>query len=94
MEFEWDEAKNQANIEKHGISFEDAVKIFEGFTISAVDKRFDYGEVREVSIGMIDGLAIIVVVHTDRQGACRIISARQANQKESNRYEQTLRQTP
>lgn len=41
-EFEWDEAKRQANIEKHGIDFEDAIYVFEGVTLEAVDKRFEY----------------------------------------------------
>ncbi|MBR6900719.1 MAG: BrnT family toxin [Synergistaceae bacterium] len=34
MQFEWDENKRQINIEKHGIDFADAVKIFEGFITS------------------------------------------------------------
>ncbi len=44
MQFEWDENKRQANIEKHGIDFADAVKIFDGFTHATQDTREDWGE--------------------------------------------------
>ena len=91
MVFEWDDAKYRLNIEKHGISFEDAQRIFDGFTVDAIDDREDYGEERVISIGMVDGIAVLTVVHTDREGTCRIISARQANRKERERYEQAIR---
>jgi len=91
MNFEWDDAKDRLNIEKHGIRFEDAQKIFGGFTLAFIDDSQDYGEEREISIGMIDGIAVLTVVHTDREGTCRIISARQANRKERERYEQAIR---
>ena len=94
MEFEWDDAKDRANIAKHGVSFAQAARIFDGFTLSRADRRLDYGEVREISIGQLEGAAILVVVHTDRQGRCRIISARPANRNERERYDQALRQTP
>ena len=90
MDFEWDERKNKSNIEKHGIGFEQAAKIFDGFTIHRIDDRFDYGEVREISIGIIETVAVIVVVHTDRAGVCRIISARQADREERRYYEQEI----
>lgn len=93
MMFEWDEAKNLANIEKHGVSFDDAKKIFRGFTFDAIDDRHDYGEERTISIGLLEGIVVLVVVHTDRDGTCRIISARQANRKERNRYDEAIRQT-
>lgn len=92
MKFEWDDNKNSSNIEKHGVSFEQAAKIFDGFTVTNIDSREDYGEEREISIGMLDGIAVLVVVHTDRNGVCRIISARQARKDERNRYEQEIRQ--
>jgi uncharacterized DUF497 family protein len=92
MRFEWDEAKNRLNIEKHGVSFEQAALIFDGFTVDRIDSRFDYGESRELSIGLLQGVAVLVVVHTDRDGVCRIISARQARKDERKRYEQAVRQ--
>ncbi len=90
MEFEWDENKNRQNIEKHGVSFKDAQKIFAGFTVGIPDNRFDYGEERIISIGMTGGVAIITVIHTDRNDICRIISARQANRKERKRYDEAI----
>lgn len=39
--FEWDENKNQINIKKHGINFEDAVHVFSGPFLERVDERFD-----------------------------------------------------
>lgn len=92
--YEWDEAKNQTNIAKHGISFDLAARIFDGFTVEAEDTRVDYGETRLVSIGCVDGIAVLVVVHTDRHGTCRIISARQANTQERARYDTALQETP
>ena len=91
MNFEWDHGKYRLNIEKHGVRFEDAQRIFDGFTVGSIDDRQDYGEERVISIGMINGIAVITVVHTDREGTCRIISARQANRKERERYEQAIR---
>lgn len=94
QKFEWDETKNQANIAKHGISFDLASRVFEGFTLDAEDSREDYGERRILSIGCVDGIAVLVVVHTNRNGICRIISARQANQQERTRYDQALQDSP
>ena len=84
------EAKNLINIAKHGVSFELAVRIFDGPVLSWLDQRTDYGELRGVSIGMIDQAAVLTVVHTDRSGRVRIISARPASRAERSRYDQTL----
>lgn len=92
--FEWDTAKNKANVTKHGISFEEAALIFSGKVLSAIDKRFDYGEVRFQSIGNIEGVVCVVVIHTDRNNKIRIISARLANKNERQRYENYIKTTP
>jgi len=89
--YEWDDDKNRINIEKHGVSFERAVQIFEGFTLSVVDDRFEYGEMREVSIGVVAGAAYLTVAHTDREGVTRIISARPATSIERKRYDEAIR---
>ena len=91
MEFEWDEDKNQGNIAKHGIGFERASRIFQGPTLDWIDDRDDYGEERIVSIGMIEGVLVLVVVHTDREGVTRIISARPAKRPERKRYDEEIR---
>ena len=46
MDFEWDEAKRQANILKHGIDFVDAIGIFAARFIETEDRRRNYGERR------------------------------------------------
>ena len=46
MQFEWDEAKNLANIQKHGIDFADVPLVFENEMLMDLDERFDYGEAR------------------------------------------------
>lgn len=91
MAFEWDEAKHALNIRKHGIDFVQACKIFQGPVLTLIDDREDYGELRETSIGAVGGSAFIVVVHTDRNGVCRIISARPAQKHERKLYGEALR---
>ena len=86
--FEWDEKKNKINIEKHGISFQTASRIFESKVLTWIDDRKNYGEIRRHSIGMIENTLIVAVIHTDRNGHIRIISARRANLKERKRYEE------
>ncbi len=90
MTFEWDDAKNAANIAKHGVGFDLARRIFEGPVVSWIDDRIDYGEERIHSIGMIDAVVVLAVIHTDRNGKRRIISARRANAKERKRYEEAI----
>lgn len=91
MKFEWDEAKNKSNVEKHGVSFETACKIFQYPLYNRTDTRFDYGEIRTISIGTTGNKTIIVVVHTDRSGRTRIISARPASQQERAIYYEKTR---
>ncbi len=93
MDYEWDELKNLINQRKHGISFEEAIEIFDGPIMSRVDDRYDYEELREISIGRIGHTVVIVVVHTDRDDLIRIISARRAKSKESLRYYEHIQKT-
>ncbi len=86
MLFEWDENKNAKNHKKHGISFDEAIRVFADVHMSRLDTREDYGEVREITIGMIAGAVVVTVVHTDRDGAVRIISARRATKRERSEY--------
>jgi uncharacterized DUF497 family protein len=93
MNFDWDNNKNQSNIAKHGISFEEAIAIFDDPNIlNYEDTRFNYGETRFVSIGQIilvtqEKTVIIVVIHTQRNQTIRLISARKANERERKCYE-------
>jgi hypothetical protein len=93
MEFEWDETKNRLNQQKHGISFEEAQEIFYGIVFTSIDERFDYDEIREISIGAIQGVVIVTVAHTERNGKIRLISARKATPKERRQYYEYLAET-
>ena len=94
MTFEWVDGKNALNFTKHGITFEEASLIFEGRTLSWVDRRFDYGERRTISIGVIREIVAMSVVYTARVEKVRIISARLANRHERKRYDEYLGKAP
>lgn len=87
--YEWDERKNKINQEKHGISFENAKRVFEGLVLQNADTRFDYNEPRFRAIGAIESL-VMVVIYTVREGSIRLISARLANQKEREAYHEAV----
>ncbi len=93
MDFEWDEAKNQSNINKHLISFEEAQTIFEGEVLTVADDRFHYAEERYISFGelvLADGSLVIAVVHTERGERTRLISARKASRRERRQYDEYI----
>ncbi|MGH8072218.1 MAG: BrnT family toxin [Candidatus Entotheonellia bacterium] len=90
MRYSWDEEKNQSNLRRHGIAFEDAVRIFEGPTVERVDNRYNYGEIRVYAIGLVNGLEI-TVIYTDRDNdERRIISAWRAEPRERQYYWQNI----
>ncbi len=91
MEYEWDEAKNRANIRKHGIDFETARRIFDGPALSRRDSRRDYREDRHVSVGRVGDAALVVVTHTERGGRIRLISARPASRRERQAWHDRTR---
>jgi uncharacterized DUF497 family protein len=93
MRFEWDEVKERRNRLKHGISFETATQVFfDPFQISRRD-RFVEDEERWQTIGMVDGVLILLVAHqVDEEGeVIRIISARKATPRERMAYEEARR---
>ena len=82
-DFEWDSAKRKANLEKHGIDFADAARIFqEPFLVQASPRG---EEARFVAIGNVDG-HIIAVIFAARGQTCRLISARRARSNEKDIY--------
>ena len=88
--FEWDEDKNLTNQRKHGISFQEASAIFDGPVLSLEDEGH-HSEIRERSYGLIGGTVVACVVHTDREGVTRIISARKATRNERKLFDDYLR---
>jgi len=85
VKFEWDEAKRQTNISKHGIDFADLEPLFDGETVTMLDDRFDYGEERFVTLGLLNGV-VLVVVHTETDTVIRLISGRKATKNEEKSY--------
>ena len=90
MRYSWDNEKNRSNLQRHGIPFEDAVRIFEGPTVEKVDDRFDYGEIRVYAIGLVSGLEITVIYTDKDDGTRHIISAWRAEPHERRYYWQNL----
>ena len=88
--FEWDEDKNGANRRRHRISFEEASTIFDGPVLS-LDDDGDPNEIRERSYGLIGGVIVACVIHTDRNGITRIISARKATPNERKLFDAHLK---
>jgi uncharacterized DUF497 family protein len=85
--YEWDRAKNRANLTKHGVDFADAVAVFEDDLALTRPDTESRGELRFVTLGM-DGFGRhLVVVFTKRGGRIRIISARLATKQERMSYE-------
>lgn len=91
MLFEWDDAKNQSNIEKHGLSFEFAEQVFAGEIITFEDNRYPYGEKRYITYGLLVS-RLVVIIHTWRNGSVRIISMRKGNQREQHEFERATGQ--
>ena len=85
MKFEWDDTKRKSNIKKHGIDFIDAPIIFDGYTLTIVDDRYDYNEERFVTFGILGG-RVVSVVHTETEDLIRIISIRKATKNEEKGY--------
>ncbi len=86
QEFEWDDAKSAANLQKHGIGFDQAVWAFrDPFAVEWIDERHDYGEERVALLGRANDL-ILVIVYAERNDRIRIISARRATRHEREIY--------
>ena len=88
MQFEWDDNKNNVNIQKHGIDFLTAIAIFDDPNRLEEDcTECEYREIRTKSIGRVgDSILILTVIYTDRGENTRIISARKATKKERKYY--------
>jgi len=87
VEFEWHDAKAEANLNAHGVSFELAKTVFrDPMAIEFLDDRENYGEERFLLIGMAEGEVLLYVAYTEREDRIRIISARRATQHEQDDY--------
>jgi uncharacterized DUF497 family protein len=82
MLFTWDEKKRQSNIKKHGVDFTSAAEVFSGPTFTWEDSRFDYGEQRWITMGLLGSLVVVLVVHTETEEEIHVISIRKADKDE------------
>lgn len=91
MEIEWDSDKARNNLKKHGVRFEDAVQVFDDPDHLSRQDRYQNGEWRWQTIGLMHGIIVILVAHTVRYESgnevIRIISARKADRREREHYE-------
>ena len=87
LEFEWHDAKAEANLRDHGVSFELAKTVFKDpFAVERLDDREDYGEERFIIIGMAEGQVLLFVAYTEREERIRLLSARRVTQHEQDDY--------
>ena len=89
MKFEWNPSKAASNLDKHGVSFQEAKTVFDN-PLAAVfdDEAHPIGEIREIIIGYSQYHQLLTISFTDRTDFIRIISARFATHQERKDYEQ------
>jgi len=89
LEFSWDPNKAASNLEKHGVSFEEASTAFgDPLSITVHDPDHSEDESRFVLVGLTFAGKLVVVVHVELENSIRIICAREAARRERNEYEQ------
>lgn len=91
--FSWDDAKDESNQRKHGVSFAAAKLVFDDPLHVTRHDRIEHGEQRWQTVGLAGGVALLLVAHTWREADSgvehiRIISARRATKLERKVYEQ------
>jgi len=88
--FEWDPAKAVGNVEKHGVSFEEAVTVFQDPLAKVhADPDHSESEPREILIGHSALNRMLLVAFADRQGKIRLISAREVTRRERRDHEES-----
>lgn len=91
MVYEWNVAKARANIQKHGVSFDEAATVFlDPLALTFPDPAHSREEEREITIGLSGRRQVIFVSHSERGGRIRIISARKATRRERKQYEERI----
>ena len=84
MLFEWDSKKDEANRDKHGLSFDEVTELFTSGTdfLEIYDEEHSDQEDRFIALGPTRA-GLVVVVYTEPQDdTIRIVSARKATKKE------------
>lgn len=87
--FEWDPVKAEANVHKHGVTFDEASTVFgDPFNLLMADPDHSRHEERYVLLGMSNRRRLLVVAFAERPPRTRLISARRAIRQERRRYEE------
>jgi uncharacterized protein len=90
LTFEWDIAKSRANVQKHGVGFEEAMTVFvDPLGLMMPDERHSVSEDRLVILGSSSRGRLLAVMFTERGERIRLISARRATPPERSCYEET-----
>jgi uncharacterized DUF497 family protein len=89
MRVEFDPAKDEANVSRHGVSLALARRLDWDSALVWVDKRFDYDEVRMIALAP-EADALYYVAFVDRGAVRRIISLRRANRREVKHYVENI----
>ncbi len=90
VEFEWNPAKNKANLKRHGVSFEEAKSVFyDDYAVQFYDENHSEQEDRFLLLGISNRSKLLMIVHCERDNGnkIRLISARKATSNESTYYE-------
>ncbi|MBI5438483.1 MAG: BrnT family toxin [Nitrosomonadales bacterium] len=86
MRYSYDPKKKAANLKKHGLNFDDARGVIESAqTVTFEDQRFDYGEARFLTLGLLHGVVVIIAT-AETNKTIRIISMRKADKHEQKIY--------
>lgn len=88
--FDWDDRKAASNLAKHGVSFEEAMSVFDDDDAKIRDDPdHSIAEHREIIIGFSDTDRLLFVSFTERGDMIRVISARVATDREEKFYEES-----
>ena len=88
FKFEWDDQKATSNLQKHGVTFDEAVSVFaDALALTFADTDHFESEERSRTYGISNKERLLVVVHTERRDNVRIISARKATRYEKGIYD-------
>ncbi|MBV9928515.1 MAG: BrnT family toxin [Acidobacteria bacterium] len=89
MNFEWDEEKAEANLVKHGVSFDEARTVFyDPLYIDFFDPDHSYDEHRYIIVGQSRQGRLLLVSYTERGDILRLISSREVTAAERRAYEE------
>jgi uncharacterized DUF497 family protein len=89
IDFEWDPNKAARNVQKHGVTFEEAATVFrDDLSVTVPDPDHPIGEERFVTVGVSGQNRLLMIAHAERGNSIRIISARELTPRERRQYEE------